>query len=93
MQGRNLDLTGVQSYLKVHYVIIKLAYAFSYQEKNLRKNSDRRSIRNLRTVTSSQPHAKCQYPWVYSESSENGALDKRFMNVLGKRLAVPIVYS
>ena len=83
MQGRNLDLTGVQSYLKVHYVIIKLAYAFSYQEKNLRKNSDRRSIRNLRTVTSSQPHAKWQYPWVYSESSENGALDKRFMNVLG----------
>ena len=58
MQGRNLDLTGVQSYLKVHYVIIKLAYAFSYKEKNLRKNSDRRSIRNLRTVTSSQPHAK-----------------------------------
>ena len=79
MQGRNLDWTGVQS-----YVIIKLAYAFSYQEKNLRKNSDRRSIRkNVRTVTSSQPHAKCQYPWVYSESSENGALDKRFMNVLG----------
>ena len=35
MQGRNLDWTGVQS-----YVIIKLAYAFSYQEKNLRKNSD-----------------------------------------------------
>ena len=40
-------------------------------------------LENLRTVTSSQPHAKCQYPWVYSESSENGALDKRFMNVLG----------
>ena len=37
MQGRNLDLTGVQSYLKVHYVIIKLAYAFSYQEKILEK--------------------------------------------------------
>ena len=47
MQGRNLDLTGVQSYLKVHHVIIKLAYAFSYQKKNLRKNSDRRSIRKF----------------------------------------------
>ena len=37
MQWRNLNWTGVQSYLKFHYDINKLACAFSYQEKFLEK--------------------------------------------------------
>ena len=56
---------------------------FPIRKKMLEKIPTAGQLENLRTVTSSQPHAKCQYPWVYSESSENGALDKRFMNVLG----------
>ena len=57
MEGQNLNFTGVQSYRKFNYDIMKLACTYSYQGKFLEKISGRRAIRNLITVTSSQPHA------------------------------------
>ena len=37
MEGQNLNFTGVQSYRKFHYDIMKLARTYSYQGKFLEK--------------------------------------------------------
>ena len=37
MEGHNLNFTGVQSYRKFHYDIMKLACTYSYQGKFLEK--------------------------------------------------------
>ena len=71
MEGLNLNFTGVQSYRKFHYDIMKLACTYSYQGKFLEKISGRRAIRNLITVTSSHPW---RYFWAQRKPSFREAI-------------------